>query len=1539
MKLKFTTIALTLLFFILTNLLYNKVAAQAPNQNTYASYDTDKNDTITPKEYINAFRVIQTAKSQERVYDAINPDSNATFPFGISKIINGNRYVVFIDSAFYEDNAILSMYTEFVIPGTDNQLVFGIKNIAFTNENLKFTSNTRLELLRSETIKISENVYLQLAAGGKNFVEWDCNGFKAVNLEGTFKFKKGLLIPTDEDLNPSKDANATVNATFKIYATDLSNIMAGVSITPFQIKGLTDFTFEVEEATVDLSENVNPQGMQLTSIERDSYGGDDKLWKGFYLQKLKVTLPPLFSKQDGNRPSVAAEGLRIDDFGVTGTFSAENILKLGDADAGGWPISIDRVEVQLVHSKIRGGGIGGELKIGFLGDSTLRYLARVSDKDGKTWYNFSVTVQDSIKFKTFLGDLRLDKSSIITLDKINDSIVGSATLHGRFDISQKLLKAPGIEFQQLVLSTQKPYVRSGVFSVNGNINCKIAGYGLQFERLTFGISKGELALSSEVTLDLMNSGDKGFMAKAEVMIKAKQEETTYTKYIGKTPIQQTRAKWKFGRVSVSSIALDVKISAFQLKGIIRIYEDHPVYGNGFQGSLAVKIPSMPQPFLANAYFGTKADSVGSFKYYHVDVKVPMGPSGVPLFPGISLYAITGGLSYRMERPNDFDPYKVALDKDAKVYDNISVPMDSLKHEMLEPFLTYIPSRRAGYGFLAGVTIATTGVKNAINADLMFEVMLRHTGGLMYVQFDGSMYVMASFEKRGKDKPKDDKKESAIFIQAKVRYDNDNHTLMGLCKTYVNTPGGAVEGVGENGLVGDVEFYFSKHDWWFYIGKPSNMFGVSIMDGVQARLYMQVGTKIEDMPPPPPEVGDILGETNLNFMDNENAMSTGKGFGFGVHFKMQFGIGNEPDSKSFIYAYLKAGAGVDVLMRDYGKARCKGTGELGINGWYASGQAYVYLDGRVGIRVGTKFSKKKKEFDIARIGAAVILQAKLPNPTWMRGIAGVKYSILGGIIKGNAKVKFELGSQCELISAKEINIEIIKDFLPDSNATDVSVFATPQASFNFTMDKSFEMMNNEDVVTTYRIKLDAFTLEADKKQIAGKVNFTPDNNAVNYVISNEILPPSKEITGTVSVLVEKFVPQRQISVGFGLLKKTVTTPSFWTKVLEDGAPMIERKIVVFKTGEAPNKILPENVAYTYPINKQYNFLSKETNTGYIQLKFGQAYLFEKTSGTGNNKVNWKYAAHFESNDGTVVETPLSYDVSKKTVIFNFPETMKNSMVYRMGIVKIPEDGGNAANNVQQNTTTTIEAGEDGEEGDVTTITTNTLKGMALSENAMLLYQLTFRSSNYNSFKEKIAAQRAAMDLVDINGNYQPIIGKRYDSDEAFDLHDLEGNGTNGALVQLSAAEDNDWLANKVSPLLYDPYPTFESLGLGITEHRKTAYLGVKPLKAVGVYNNTVGSFELSAGEMGESILAGKVGRIRYMYMVNYFSNLDHHEMRNKAANSYGTDNTTTAPEPVRNLMLTMFPELEARRQYKIKLNYVLPGTGIVTSTVEDAISFD
>lgn len=1414
-------------------------------------------------------------KSENRFVGEFKEEEAASLPIGILKEINGKTYVIAIDQArFTPRGAFFNIYARLTLPGTSEELSFAAIDVAFTPGGIAAAAGTRLQLVSTHRIAISDKADLVLPGDAGNYIEWDCSGFKAVNLKGQFEFKRGFLEPLDP-------GQSRVTASFQLNAKDLHNILARVDITPFTISGLRDFAFEVQEAVVDMSDIANPESLLLSSHDLAGWEGDANLWKGFYLRELKVLLPSELANGKGERPMVRASNMTIDDLGVSGRFSASNIVKLGDADAGGWPLSVDYVEVQLTHNKLTGGTLKGDVTISFLGDAPLRYLASIETRQKDTYYAFALELTEEKQFSCFAGDIRLFANSQVKIEKYQGRFVPSAVLHGRLDINKGLLKAPGIGFQDLTISTQKPYVHKGTMTLHGSVGFKLGNFQAGLDDLTLGLSSGQFAIGAHVRMSLMNSEDKGFSATTGVMVLGSVKEETQTINTGKYTYEKTKTKWQFDKVKVGDIAINCKVTAFELDGVLALYDDHPVYGNGFKGKIGLKLPALPMKMVAHAMFGAKDD----YRYWHVDAFVPIR---IPLASAFSIRRLLGGLSYHMERPPAMDPYSIPDGSDTTGMKNA------------DELLSYVPSREAGLGFLAGVTIATEPTATIFNADVMLEMMFSTSGGLRYVQFDGAGYFFSNL-KQGK---KEGEGQAPVTAKVYMRFDNTNKSFHASVKTYINIFE-VIKGTGPNNLAVEAVMHFDPQEWWMYVGRPSQMMGLNIAGLATVQSYFMAGTRVEDMPLPPPEVTSVLDIGDGNFMEMENAMSTGRGLGFGAHFKVSVGIGKD---KGFIYAYLGVGAGADILIRDYGEARCKGSSTpIGINGWYASGQAYAYLQGRVGVRV--KILGKKKEFDILYLAAAALLQAKMPNPVWMRGAVGVKYSILGGLVKGKASIKVELGSQCEIVSGKEIDIKVINDIQPGDLASDISVFSAPQVAFNIPVEKSFSMMNNEDVVTTYQVKLDEFRL-ADKKtgEIKGELEWNDSKDAATLNF-RDILPPDAELVASAKVHLEKW------------------TGSAWVALTENGKVDYETKTVSFRTGGAPGNIPVENVAYSYPVRQQFNFYPKEYNRGYVKLKRGQPYLFNENDNNGS----WKYYARFETTDGNVINAPMAYDVNKAQLDFEVPANLATETIYRLGIVKAAANAVSMNNNVTTQSTTVVE-----DEENETTITEKTLKGVALAATETSLLESTFRTSKYASFREKMNATSNSMDLLDIAQDYVPVIGKRFDSYETFDKIELSGDG--GQVAPLLFAKANltgNWLQNKIVPLLYASYPLDKDVTI---DQRDVRLLGSPPLMAVRIFNNDAAPYQLTHEAVNAGMATGVAGRFRVMYFLSYVSYQDYHELLSKAVLKYLSGYTGVVPAEIGRLMTTTYPELEPNQAYPVELNYRLPGTNTVTTTIPYTIQY-
>src|SRR5690606_30782920 len=166
------------------------------------------------------------------------------------------------------------------------------------------------------------------------------------------------------------------------------------------------------------------------------------------------------------------------------------------------------------------------------------------------------------------------------------------------------------------------------------------------------------------------------------------------------------------------------------------------------------------------------------------------------------------------------------------------------------------------------------------------------------------------------------KKGQISAHVHISYDFENRVLHGNFEMYINVAGGIIKGVGEGGRAGWAVLHFAPQEWYIYVGTPDDRVGISVGIGpirASATSYFMVGTKILGSPPPPDNVRRIL-KGDYDYMSDLNALGTGAGFGFGAAFEVSTG------DLTFLmfYARLDAGAGFDIMLKDYGDVRCKGS---------------------------------------------------------------------------------------------------------------------------------------------------------------------------------------------------------------------------------------------------------------------------------------------------------------------------------------------------------------------------------------------------------------------------------------------------------------------------------------------------------------------------------------------------------------------------------------------------------------------------------------
>ncbi|MEM6317700.1 MAG: LamG-like jellyroll fold domain-containing protein [Bacteroidota bacterium] len=247
-------------------------------------------------------------------------------------------------------------------------------------------------------------------------------------------------------------------------------------------------------------------------------------------------------------------------------------------------------------------------------------------------------------------------------------------------------------------------------------------------------------------------------------------------------------------------------------------------------------------------------------------------------------------------------------------------------------------------------------------------------------------------------------------------------------------------------------------WQIKLGTPKEGIGMQFqflgMTLAQMNMYMQAGYGLDPMP----NITELVRNWGSGKAADPRSASqiTSAQSGDGLIFGARFNVPDNTYEFLMFKARLDAAMGFDVSMVHYDDSfvkslNCTNSGKFGLRNWYARGQAYGYVDGALDMHIKLGFIDKW--VNLVTINAAALVQAELPNPTWMRAALKVKGSVLDGLLKVNIRFKMELGKRCDgLVGNPLASIPVIESTLPRNTATNVPIYQNPTVSFNFPIEK-------------------------------------------------------------------------------------------------------------------------------------------------------------------------------------------------------------------------------------------------------------------------------------------------------------------------------------------------------------------------------------------------------------------------------------------------------------------------------------------------------
>jgi hypothetical protein len=1348
-----------------------------------------------------------------------------------------------------------------------------------------------------------------------SFIEFDCDGFKSFAFKSDIRLARSIVIPVGADgkrIEYDKDlaqdgyravGNSNyVGAKLDIKSTGWDDLLIQVSLPSFEIKNLQNWTFKLENAVFDMSDIKNSPDVQFPEIYTNNQlfpGGNKNAWRGFYAKEVKVSLPPEFKNNNSaRRTEFVSQNLLLDNLGVSGRFKGYNVLDKGNAT--GWQFRVDTLDVKIAVNHLTHGRFIGGIK-----PATMSYL---SFKGIITPEKYLMTVSvDSADMKMFKGKLVFERNSWIKMevDKTTEKFKAEANLNGFLNIvgntedeplqdgkkTDKFVDFKGIVFQNLrIKSYAQPYIQADYFGYPGE--AKLGNFPVSFQNIHLiapPLSPETLGIGFTIKVDLMENS--GIYADGSLEILGKFENSEFQSY-------------KFDKVKVNAITVDVEKSSFHLFGKINFFDNDAIYGKGFQGELDIELKNLNVQGKAKALFANK-----DFRFWFADFQINNNSSGSSKF---KIERIEGGLSYRMKRTDG----------------NMAWAYNSA---------VYQPSISAGLGLRAGAK-ATFGSGTTFKAKVFVELEFNSSGGLNRLYFLGEGAMMAGdsdtqgtlssswatydqlyasaegAELKGylaqgnllkiskRAHPISEiAKDGKVGVFVSIERDFAKNTFDGLFELYMNLQG--IKGSGPNNLLGTVHMYSSPTKSYLHIGTPLNKCGAIFKMGVydlNVQAYFMSGDDLPTQQVPDARVIQILGPSIINDNRNLSLLESGRGFAFGLNFNVQLNY-----DLGFFYAFIEAGGGFDITHAKYEGVSCAGrNGPVGNDGWYSMGQVYAYLYGEFGIRVDLGWFGDL-EIPILQAGVAVLLKGEFPNPTHMEGYVGVSYSVLGGLVSGRVRFKVEMGEKCDFIGmSNAVGVKVISDVSPRENET-VDCFKIPQVAFNYPVDQAFSIEDRNGNRKSVRIKLKSLILQADGQNITGTLQWKDNNRKVNFV-SDDILPPLKTINGKVIVNFEE------------------NTGGNWVAMTENGQASAETKDFSFKTTSAPDYIPIDNIKYAYPIPNGNNFYPEEHKNAYIKLKQGQDYLFTGANATWTIKGEMYEATQRKS------QTTLAYDSAANKISFpyDFLTTQKNAkmrlIAYAPGtdptLAQVSTLG-----NVNTNT-----GAIDTTNNPNTTINTTTVNNVSATASnqtnvAKSLLEYNFVTSKHTTFANKINSLNRTGNIFEIIYADTHALHYLTNSYEVFNEAELYGNQYTDAkpMIKLEAVLDDAYYTQTIYPLIYQNYPLDGNITI---TNRNVSLLGFPPAKSIDI----PAYYQAYLQNQPNSNLVN--GRLPFRYNMPYTFKKDHTDLRYQVVNRYlSTPVNWEKYQQYQYLIDSSFPSIPIGN-YKVKITYSL-NTGEFSSFAE------
>ncbi|QJD77263.1 hypothetical protein [Spirosoma rhododendri] len=1270
---------------------------------------------------INYMRFTPTGADMGLVFNMEMPEANSYLALaGVGICMDPDRLI--------PNNALLYLLKDFTVPFTP--LTFKTGNLAPANPTGTFAELTAAEGLK----RIHGELALNL---GSSMLQLD---------DGN-----GNVVPGD------------VTATLTTDFTKWADWVADVKLPPaFTLAPLAGFTLKGVSVQYDHSDLRNSP----TFAPPTEYTGErGPTFQGLYLNELQVLLPKSFAGQNGNRTGFAAKNCLFASGEFTGRLAPTTnpLLDYNVGSMGNWGFSIDDFEILFVQNRFERGGMNGKIQFPISTD----------------YFTYTTTLRDNLKNLQFVvqpkpggytiplwaADMSLEETSHILVGLQNSNPVMDMRLNGKIQINTAkvstavALALPKLFFENFTVSNQNSpgaasgggvYVNPGSWKLVGGIfrdtpsDAPVPGArsGGPFAPdapepgWVPGNDGGLAGFPIEIAPPkaVANANGMGVELGAYVSLGEASanimQANGFVQILGKITLDpvKKRPTPSFGGIHPTRFGIKGSFGGGEVSAAIDLYYDDATYGNGFRGVGQVKIPALAT-VEATVQFG----KVSGFYYAYADASVDLDAGGIPVAPPtpLLLSGFKGGFYYNMTPANWVTPTaianKTAPQKPTPGYTNSGV--------------SYRP-QRGGWGIKAGVYLALAD-KHLLTSLVEVEA-----------SFNGT--ALSKFSLRGKANVLDTDGNLNTPDNAMVRADAIfEHDVAQ--KSYVFGTDVSGKFLTTTFTI-PIRAHFDPRHWHVKVGFPENpRMSATLIDfdkgPVKAYLgasaYVAFGNDLSGIPPLPEDVAKFLvtGEnpTTADAVQQQRQSefdavnSSGTGNPLGGKFQVLLGAelkGSLRVNVLVLAVHADAIVGFDAAISMDQTCGGSGTPPPGLNGWYGTAQLYAYLNGGIDIHVDL-FGIADGDFQLCELTAGALFQGGVPNPTWGDGRVRARGSVLGGLVSFDASAHVAFGEKCQPVYTGEpLSLTIIQELRPTAGATNVATDQTLSAVFNVSMNQEYTVHLPDKSTRTYRFRLGAYSLTY--KDAGGRTQpftglaspvWANNNQLLLLKMNSGQLPSRRPHTFSVTATIEQQQPNGSFVYLFNGANQRVET-----------------KTVSFTTGDQPDEIRFENIAYQYPLSGQLYCLKRQVPQGLVAGPLPNEAL---------TKPGYRYEAVFVPKEpGASLRVPFTYQTGNadhpSQVVFALPLGLQNEKTYRLELHRISPIStmllsGNRSSSagVQEGIRQAV-SNSSGIQGRAV-IRQNTLVGQVGGSNISFdktLYSTAFRTSRYNTFAEKLAALQFA-----------------------------------------------------------------------------------------------------------------------------------------------------------------------------------------------------